>query len=62
MPEILVVNAIQTATDSESGRYTFTVIPAKAGTFKLTTIAHANEQGRAKTIREVIYLNVKASG
>lgn len=61
LPEILVVNAIQTEIDSESGRYTFTVIPGKAGTFKLTTIANASEQGRTKAMREVIYVNVRAS-
>lgn len=59
LPEILVVNSMQTKIDSESGRYTFTVIPAKAGIFRLTTIANANEQGLAKAMHEVIYLNVR---
>lgn len=59
IPGILVVNITQTEIDSESGRYTFTVIPAKAGTFRLTTIANADQQGHAKAMRETIYLNVK---
>lgn len=58
-PEISVINANHTQINAESGLYTFTLIPSKAGTFRLIIVANASADNdtNPKTLREVVYLS-----
>lgn len=56
-PEIAIVNAKQTETDSESGQFVFSVIPNKTGTYRLVIVANASVEGSPQKMQKVVYLN-----